>query len=98
MAKRALSPQAQDLLDQFLDWTRHQPCCTCGAWPSDPAHVLARGSRNRRFHLGNVIPLCRSCHDRQHAGTLDLPRLDAQHRAQQHLLHWLTTSPQPLPF
>lgn len=44
---------------------RTLPCCACGAAPpSDPAHVRSRGAGGK--DRGNVVPLCRRCHDLQH--------------------------------
>jgi hypothetical protein len=45
---------------------RTLPCCSCGAPPpSDPDHVRTRGAGGR--DAGNVVPLCRRCHQQRHA-------------------------------
>lgn len=46
------------------DLCRHSPCMVCGTFPSDPAHVRSRGAGGR--DKGNVVPLCREHHQRQH--------------------------------
>lgn len=57
----------------YLAWLRRQPCFVCMTKPSDAAHIrmhkpgerptgLARKSSDRR-----AVPLCRSCHMRQHS-------------------------------
>lgn len=45
---------------------RTMDCCACGRpGPSDPAHVRSRGAGGR--DKGNIVPLCRPCHNLQHA-------------------------------
>jgi len=55
----------------LADHVRALPCCACGApGPSDPAHVKSRGAGGHARlddGAGNLIPLCRPCHTRQHA-------------------------------
>lgn len=54
--KECFGPQAK--------LARTLPCCVCKRRPpSDPAHVRSRGAGGK--DRGNVIPLCRTCHDRQ---------------------------------
>lgn len=44
---------------------RYLRCCACGSkGQSDPAHLRSRGAGGR--DRGNVVPLCRPCHDAQH--------------------------------
>lgn len=58
---------------EFLDWISEQPCTVCGqgtyhdevgAFLCDPAHVKSRGAGGE--DIGNVIPLCRYHHSKQH--------------------------------
>jgi hypothetical protein len=55
----------------LADYVRGLDCCACGAaGPSDPAHVRSRGAGGHAWTddgRGNIIPLCRACHGRQHA-------------------------------
>lgn len=54
---------------KYAEWIRSLPCCHCGRRPVDAAHVKARGmggNRDESFDEGNLIPLHRDCHRRQH--------------------------------
>lgn len=48
-------------------WIEDQPCLICRRRPVDPAHIRPRslGSPDR----GNLVPLCRACHDAQEGRT-----------------------------
>ncbi len=49
-----------------LQTTRDLSCVCCGAaGPSDPAHIKSRGAGGKNDG-DSVIPLCRSCHVKQH--------------------------------
>ena len=68
--ERAAKRRAQDF-GLLAEYARGLPCCACGSpAPSDPAHVRSRGAG---YHArlangdGNIIPLCRACHMRQHS-------------------------------
>lgn len=57
--------------EKLLASIRLQPCAWCGkAGPSDPAHIFCRGmgGGSRLDTAWAVAPLCRACHDDQHAG------------------------------
>ncbi len=64
MKKTILDPE-------LLSLTRQQRCRACGkSPPNDPAHIRSRGSGGGdRLEDGtpNVIALCRTCHQIQHA-------------------------------
>jgi hypothetical protein len=50
----------------LCDFVRKQRCWGCSAMPpSDPHHVRSRGAGYTDWYRdqGNVIPLCRTCHD-----------------------------------
>jgi len=54
----------------LADYVRGLRCCSCERLgPSDPAHVKSRGAGGHaRLDNGdgNLIPLCRTCHNLQH--------------------------------
>lgn len=56
----------------LCDYVREMPCCGCGQpAPSDPHHVRSRGAGYGDWLEngdGNVVPLCRPCHDETHQG------------------------------
>ena len=61
-------------LVKFLEWVSTLSCVVCGgatyhgrdqSWRCDPAHVKSRGSGGN-LGLGNVVPLCRIHHTKQH--------------------------------
>jgi hypothetical protein len=58
-------------LPGWLDAVRELPCAHCGRHgPSDPAHVRLNGKGGIAYKPPDcyVLPLCRTCHDEQHAG------------------------------
>lgn len=68
--ERAERRRAEDF-GPLAEHARGLPCAACGApAPSDPAHVKSRGAGGHaRLDNGdgNIIPLCRPCHTKQHA-------------------------------
>ena len=71
--KKRLRPRNEERLarlraQQFgpqADLCRSLPCCACAAKPpSDPAHVISRGAGGTD---SDTVPLCRRCHNEQHA-------------------------------
>ncbi len=56
---------------ELAAYVRTLPCASCEApAPSDPAHVKSRGAGGHAWlenGHGNIIPLCRLCHNAQHA-------------------------------
>lgn len=49
------------------DYVVRLPCLACGAYPTDPAHVKPTGRGHGDWledGSGNLVPLCRPCHDR----------------------------------
>lgn len=55
----------------LAEYVRGLACASCGApAPSDPAHVKSRGAGGHATlenGAGNLVPLCRLCHTKQHA-------------------------------
>lgn len=55
----------------LAEFVRSLDCCACDtSAPSDPAHVKSRGAGGHAFldsGKGNIIPLCRRCHNLQHS-------------------------------
>ena len=67
--KRHRDPSA--LLAKLLT---DRQCRACGREASDPHHIVTRGGKQGDDDIGNIMPLCRRCHDRFHAeGHLDAP-------------------------
>jgi hypothetical protein len=46
------------------------PCCICGGGPCDNAH-LGNGGMGRKSDYPNIVPLCRTHHQRLHRIGLD---------------------------
>ena len=93
--------------DQFLHYIRQQHCDVCEflytRWSRVEAHhVLARGSRWRKSHFGNVVPLCwahhREWHQQGQASFCKQHGYDPLLQARYHFFRWLNTDPEPLPF
>lgn len=57
-------------LPDYLAWIRTQPCCVCGRTPTVAAHqrLVGDGSVGRKPSDLYAIPLCASCHNREHQG------------------------------
>jgi hypothetical protein len=72
--------------EEYLNWIRMQPCFNCKkSPPSDPHHILSRGAGGSDLA---VIPLCRICHVKYHAG--DGIKKEACYRgALEYIIHWL---------
>jgi hypothetical protein len=59
-----------------LAFIRRLPCCICGTYGSDPAHIRAASILFGKRETGGAekpsdkwtVPLCRVHHDEQHAG------------------------------
>ncbi len=68
--ERAAKRREQDF-GPLAEYARWLPCAACGApAPSDPAHVKSRGAGGHARLAngdGNIIPLCRLCHTKQHS-------------------------------
>lgn len=47
----------------YVKWVRMQECVECGGWPSEVAHTRSRGAGGT---WQDTIPLCPTCHRRQH--------------------------------
>lgn len=64
---------------QHLAWIRTLSCCICGKPGPDPAHIRSANAIYGKAETGGqskpadkwVTPLCRGCHDEQHATTLE---------------------------
>jgi hypothetical protein len=62
--------------ETYLAYIRELPCLLCGKTPVDAAHVRMAEPRlhKRQTGMGErpddrwALPLCRACHERQHAG------------------------------
>lgn len=55
----------------LCDFVREMPCVICGLRPVEPHHVRSRGAGHGDWLTGgdgNVVPVCRSCHQNIHAG------------------------------
>ena len=57
----------------YREWISKHPCHACknpgvehedGVRRNDPAHIVSKGSGGK--YIGNIIPLCRSCHNLSH--------------------------------
>ena len=46
---------------EYMAWIAEQPCCICGAWPVEVAHVGARGMSQKCSDL-ETLPLCVAHH------------------------------------
>lgn len=60
----------------YLDWLKTRYCVACGRMPPcDPAHIRSHSLRHDKPITGAgrkpddkwAVPLCRGCHDEQHA-------------------------------
>jgi 5-methylcytosine-specific restriction endonuclease McrA len=60
-----VAPHHQKILDE-------QECRACGTpYDLDPAHTIPK-SLGGKMTYDSVMPLCRTCHDAQHDGKLEL--------------------------
>jgi len=62
---------ARELYEQTADYTTGDIfCAECGRWlPPEtvPHHIVGAGLGGRRDHsVGNMVYLCRPCHDKKH--------------------------------
>ncbi|EGC4591384.1 DUF968 domain-containing protein, partial [Escherichia coli] len=54
-------------------WVKTQKCMTCGNQADDPHHIIGHGLGGMGTKADDlfVIPLCRKCHNKLHAGVKD---------------------------
>lgn len=54
---------------KWLAAVREMPCTVCSQSPSDPAHIrkFTDGGTSLKPSDCYILPLCRSCHTRQHS-------------------------------
>lgn len=68
--ERLAERRARDF-GELAEYVRTLDCAACKApAPSDPAHVRSRGAGGHAWLPngdGNILPLCRLCHTKQHA-------------------------------
>ncbi|WP_270533795.1 DUF968 domain-containing protein [Escherichia coli] len=57
----------------YTRWVKTQKCMTCGNQADDPHHIIGHGLGGMGTKADDlfVIPLCRKCHNKLHAGVKD---------------------------
>jgi hypothetical protein len=72
-SKKQRTPR--ELNEQHLAFIRRLPCCICGVYGCDPAHIRSANALFGKRETGGAekaadkwtVPLCRIHHDEQHA-------------------------------
>jgi hypothetical protein len=73
-SKKQRNPRERN--EEHLKFIRRLPCCICGVYGCDPAHIRSANALFGKRETGGAekpadkwtIPLCRGHHDEQHAG------------------------------
>ncbi len=65
-------PQREEM-PVYTRWVKTQKCMTCGNQADDPHHIIGHGLGGMGTKADDlfVIPLCRKCHNKLHAGVKD---------------------------
>ena len=65
-------PQRKEM-PVYTRWVKTQKCMTCGNQADDPHHIIGHGLGGMGTKADDlfVIPLCRKCHNKLHAGAKD---------------------------